>query len=342
MSTFAKLFGSIVTSTVWGLSSDTCKVWITMLALADRDGIVEGSIPGLARVAVVSEDAVREALRLFLAPDPDSRTKKDEGRRIKEVVGGWLLINYVDHRQRASAEERRERDAERKRQKRAPKVGTPIEPESESVRVRPQASEQIRNVGHISDSAFASDPRSDSETDPDPDLGSEQGAGQENERSAVGEWIARGVFGRAERYVKDPTGAVMEWGPPERWPEVVEANEAFLSVYPNAGRLRPRDVRAPRIIERIAEGYSLEQLLKAAKGSRLDPHIGGNASFQTVGTVWRDAAQVDRFCALFDCPPKEDRHLSEADRVLNRQLEHIRELEAEEAAAASVEHGSAP
>lgn len=93
-------------------------VWITMLAMADRDGIVEASIPGLAKRAAVDRSLCEQALGVFLAPDPDSRTQEYEGRRIEAVEGGWRLLNYEVYRQRASAEEAREKAAARKRRQR--------------------------------------------------------------------------------------------------------------------------------------------------------------------------------------------------------------------------------
>lgn len=54
MTGFTKLFGSIVTSTIWQEDDKTRIVWITMLALSDRNGEIEGSIPGLAHVAGVA------------------------------------------------------------------------------------------------------------------------------------------------------------------------------------------------------------------------------------------------------------------------------------------------
>lgn len=81
-------------STVWTYDSDTRVVWITMLALADRHGMVIATVPALARIAGVSVEATRAALALFLGPDPDSRSKALEGRRIVQVEGGWHLVNY--------------------------------------------------------------------------------------------------------------------------------------------------------------------------------------------------------------------------------------------------------
>jgi hypothetical protein len=67
--------------------------------MADKDtGIVEASIPGLANRAGVTIEETEAALKSFLSPDPYSRTKDYEGRRIKEVDGGWLLLTYNKHR----------------------------------------------------------------------------------------------------------------------------------------------------------------------------------------------------------------------------------------------------
>lgn len=95
---FTKLFSSITESSVWFTPAPTRLVWITMLAMADRHGRVYGSIPGLAHRARVTVDECREAIECFKSPDPDSRTKDFEGRRIFELDGGWELINYAKHR----------------------------------------------------------------------------------------------------------------------------------------------------------------------------------------------------------------------------------------------------
>ena len=105
--TFTKLFSSITASTVWCEPSDTRVVWITMLAMADRRGRVWASIPGLAKDAAVSVDACRVAIEKFLSPDPDSRTKVADGRRIEPIDGGWRLMNHAKYRALRDEEERR-------------------------------------------------------------------------------------------------------------------------------------------------------------------------------------------------------------------------------------------
>ena len=112
---YTKLANSILTSTIWMEDDETRIVWLTLLAMADKNGEVQASIPGLANVARVSVQGCHAAIDKFLAPDPYSRTKDDEGRRIEEIRGGWSLINHAEYRNLASDEDRKQKAAERQR-----------------------------------------------------------------------------------------------------------------------------------------------------------------------------------------------------------------------------------
>ena len=115
MSSYAKLFSSIVTSTIWSAPDHVRIVWITMMALADRDGVVEASIPGLATVARFTIKQTEDALKVLQAPDPYSRSKTNQGRRIATVDGGWRLVNYEKYREKATKEEAQVKATERQR-----------------------------------------------------------------------------------------------------------------------------------------------------------------------------------------------------------------------------------
>jgi hypothetical protein len=108
---YTKLFYDIILSTVWREKDPTRLVWITMLAMRNKYHIVEASLPGLADCARVSMEDCQEALRVLSSPDPWSRTKDFEGRRIEEADGGWLILNGEKFRRRMSEEERREKNA---------------------------------------------------------------------------------------------------------------------------------------------------------------------------------------------------------------------------------------
>ena len=119
--TFTKLFSSITASTIWCEDSDIRVVWITMLAMCDKNGQVYASIPGLAKYAAVSVEKTGKALTKFLSPDPYSRTKDHEGRRIEEIEGGWRLLNHAKYRAIRNEEERRAYKTEKQRQYREEK-----------------------------------------------------------------------------------------------------------------------------------------------------------------------------------------------------------------------------
>lgn len=106
---FTKLFSSIVSSTVWQEDDSTRLLWVTMLAIADRDGLVEASVPGLAHQARIPVDKARRGLERLLAPDPDSRTPDNEGRRVEKVKGGWQILNYEMYREKRNLDEVREK-----------------------------------------------------------------------------------------------------------------------------------------------------------------------------------------------------------------------------------------
>ncbi len=125
MTGYSKLFGSIVTSTIWREDKETKILWITMLALKDKNGLVEGSVPGLADMARLTIDETVAALEKLRSPDPYSRTQEREGRRIDDVEGGWVVINHRKYRDKMNADERREYLRVKQAEHRA-KVSTPV------------------------------------------------------------------------------------------------------------------------------------------------------------------------------------------------------------------------
>lgn len=112
---YTKLFSSIITSTIWREDNPTRLLWVTMLALADQHGEVHGSVPGLAAMANLTVSDCESALHKLLSPDPYSRTKDSDGRRIEEIDGGWCLINHPKYRALASKEDAKAKHAERQK-----------------------------------------------------------------------------------------------------------------------------------------------------------------------------------------------------------------------------------
>lgn len=102
MGGFTKLFSDIVDSSIWEESPETCKVWVTLLALCDADGFVRGSEGWLAGKSRVSLGKTVAALNTFQQPDIRSRTPDNDGRRIERVEDGWIILNYLKFREKLS------------------------------------------------------------------------------------------------------------------------------------------------------------------------------------------------------------------------------------------------
>lgn len=107
MAGWTKLMHSILHSTIWREPDHVRLVWITMLAMSDKDGIVEASVPGLADAARVGIEDCCNAIERLKSPDKWSRSTEHEGRRIEEVEGGWLLLNHGKYRGLIVAEKKK-------------------------------------------------------------------------------------------------------------------------------------------------------------------------------------------------------------------------------------------
>lgn len=154
MNGYTKLFSSILASSVWGETKETKIVWITMLAMADKNGYVSAAVPGLAAIARLTLEETQEALATLSSPDPHSRTTTHEGRRIRAIDGGWKILNHAKYRNAKKLDERREYLREKQRECRAKKkaVNTVNDGQSRSIAVN-GASESVpaRNDSQSSD-----------------------------------------------------------------------------------------------------------------------------------------------------------------------------------------------
>lgn len=149
---YSKLHSSLVNSSLWTEPDHVRLLFITLLALCDKDGCVYGSRPGLERAAMLDPDECLEVnpWEVLLGPDKHSsdkmRAPENEGRRIEEIPGGFRLLNFAYYRGLRNDDDRREQNRiaqERFRNKskpasatvsrrNPPKAYTEAEPEAET------------------------------------------------------------------------------------------------------------------------------------------------------------------------------------------------------------------
>lgn len=91
-----KVFTAMLGSSVWVQSPPATKVvWVTLIGLSDRHGIVHATDVQLADRARVPLEATRAALERLLTPDPFGHPAYD-GRHVEVVDGGWCILNEAD------------------------------------------------------------------------------------------------------------------------------------------------------------------------------------------------------------------------------------------------------
>lgn len=116
MSGFVKLYGTILDSSIWGEPLSVRIVWISLLAMADKDGRVAASSDGISRRANVPLKQTDHALAVLSSPDARSKSDEHEGRRVERIDGGYQILNYAKYRELRT--DKQIADAERIREKR--------------------------------------------------------------------------------------------------------------------------------------------------------------------------------------------------------------------------------
>lgn len=110
MKSWTPLWSMIVDSSVWLEKDHVRIVWITMLAMKDSDDVCRVTAFQLAQRAHKTEREVLDALRILSLPDEIREEKQEyEGRRIRQVEDGWLILNGAKYREMMQKEMERAR-----------------------------------------------------------------------------------------------------------------------------------------------------------------------------------------------------------------------------------------
>lgn len=119
---YVKMDVGIIYSSLWEEDGDTCKVWMTILALKDQNGIVTKNITGIARITNLPVATCEAAVLKFESPDPQSSSKAHEGRKLLKIPeGGWFVVNSDKYREFGWSEDKKKFERERKAKYRAGK-----------------------------------------------------------------------------------------------------------------------------------------------------------------------------------------------------------------------------
>lgn len=126
MNTWTPLWSGIVDSSLWEESGDVVKVFMTMLATKDSDHVCRLDAYRIAKKCNLDELYVLDILKILASPDERRKVSQEfDGRRIKGVPDGWLILNGEKYRamvaeERKKARWRRAQAAKREREKNKP------------------------------------------------------------------------------------------------------------------------------------------------------------------------------------------------------------------------------
>ena len=128
MAGYTPVFDSVFHGTLCG-RWPTLPVWLTILPMADKNGHIDMTYTAMSALTGWPIDLLKQAIAELMAPDPESRTDANEGRRLELLdphrSWGWRVVNHEKYREKArkSAYDAERvssgRDAERKRAERA-------------------------------------------------------------------------------------------------------------------------------------------------------------------------------------------------------------------------------
>lgn len=121
---YSKVFQQIFDSSI---SDDHVvrHVFMDLLVLADRHGVVDMTIGAIARRTNVPFDVVSHAITKLTEPDPASRTETEDGRRMIPIDDhrdwGWTIVNFSHYNAMRNEDARREYFREYKQKQREAK-----------------------------------------------------------------------------------------------------------------------------------------------------------------------------------------------------------------------------
>lgn len=130
MPSFAKIYGSIFTGSLRG-KSDEILVFVNLLTHATCEGVADIHPTVIADETGLPLCNVTSALVTLGAPDPDSRSPKEEGKRIVSLDAhrswGWRIVNHEFYRSLSSDNRYKEMTRERVRRYRQRKTNVTLQ-----------------------------------------------------------------------------------------------------------------------------------------------------------------------------------------------------------------------
>lgn len=104
MTGYVPLFDSLTKGTLCGKWPDI-GLWPIVLSMADKNGVIDATPTYIAQVTGLEIQDVVACMSRFCEPDPSSRSREHEGRRLVPLDAGrdwgWQIVNHGMYREKA-------------------------------------------------------------------------------------------------------------------------------------------------------------------------------------------------------------------------------------------------
>ena len=152
---FAKVFSQIFDSSIAD-NPAVRRMFMDLLVLSDDEGVIDATTSAIAARTRIPIDEVMRCIAELEKPDPMSRTKEMDGRRLVRLdenrSWGWRIVNFRKYREVASKAMLRMSEADRKRAYRERfKNSPPAPPSFSKTEVEREAEESRTSGGHVPD-----------------------------------------------------------------------------------------------------------------------------------------------------------------------------------------------
>ena len=139
MFAFGKIHSSFFDSSINDSDPITRFVFIATIVLSDRDGRLDVTRQSLARRINLPIEDIDRAIATLSAPDPLSRSKDHEGRRLIPIDDdrpwGWIVVNKGEYRDMAARAEQTDGSRLRKQRQRRRQCHAKVTPRHGASRV---------------------------------------------------------------------------------------------------------------------------------------------------------------------------------------------------------------
>jgi hypothetical protein len=292
---YNKLFTKILHSSIWAENYSTRLVWVTLLAAMDEHGLADFSgIPALSRIAAVTLEEAREAVRILESPDPDSGDPENEGRRIERVPGGWMVLNEPKYRAIATRLHQQEQTKLRVRKFREGKQTGTVE----------HVTLGNADVTHGNDSVTPSETEPEPEPEPEtekkgkssPSLLSNDDSFDASERESGGHFVLTNGSKPSFPPKTYPRAQIIGPNKARREDDVREVFAYYCKAFGRTDRYKLTDLRMKlglaRLVDLLNEYSDIEEakskMKRAIDGIRLSPHHMGENKDGTLYIDWEN------------------------------------------------------